>query len=189
MFGFYVWQIANVDSATERPGLSSSIGKALGFAAILWGCLALVGHATGGRDIFSPLSELSLGTNTQSKVELPFETTTTLTQTLSILDQAKQAEQPVLIDFYADWCFDCVRMKRTTFKEAEVARALAGWRLVMIDVTDTGDISQEVQKHFKVFGPPATLIISKQGHEREDLRQYGYMDTGEFLTLISRVER
>lgn len=187
VFGFYVWQISNIDSATQRPGLLASTGKAIGFASILWGCLALLGHATGGREILAPLSELSLGSPPQTKIELPFETTTTLEQTLTILQAAKKAQQPVLIDFYADWCFDCVRMKRSTFKEPEVAAALEGWRLVVIDVTDTSEVSQAVKKHFNVFGPPATLVISKQGQEVSDLRQYGFMNKNEFISLISKV--
>lgn len=187
VFGFYVWQLANVDSATERPGLAASIGKAIGFAAILWGCLALLGHASGGRQILSPLSELKLGSSSAVEIQLPFETTTTLEQTTAILAQAQAAQQPVLVDFYADWCFDCVRMKRTTFKSPEVAAALSGWRLVIVDVTDTSPASEAVKRHFNVFGPPATLMIASSGEERLDLRQYGYMHKDEFIAKASSV--
>ncbi len=187
VFGFYVWQLANVDSATERPGLAASLGKAIGFAALLWGCLALIGYASGGRQILSPLSELSFNSSNAVEVQLPFETTTTLEQTSAILAQAKAAEQPVLIDFYADWCFDCVRMKRTTFKSPEVAAALNGWRLVVVDVTDTSPASETVKRHFNVFGPPATLMIAASGEERLDLRQYGYMQADEFIAKVQSV--
>jgi len=93
-----------------------------------------------------------------------------------------------LIDFYADWCLDCKRMHRTTFKEASVAQALESWDLIEIDVTDTSDASEEVKKFFNVFGPPATLYISADGQEFENLRQYGYMKTDDFLAILSQAK-
>ena len=185
--GFYIWQLANIDSATTQPGLLASIGKALAVASLIWGTLALMGHATGGREILSPLSELRVASSSSSSIVLPFETTTTLSATKAVLEDARKNQQAVLVDFYADWCFDCVRMKRTTFKEPAVAAALSGWKLLVIDVTNTSADSEELKQYFDVFGPPATLFIDPKGEELGDLRQYGYIPSGDLINLVNNI--
>ncbi|MEO0368617.1 MAG: protein-disulfide reductase DsbD [Pseudomonadota bacterium] len=182
--GFYLWQQASSDELSKDAALFASILKAVSFGLVLWGAMALVGHATGGRDITAPLSELSLGSGPANKIELPFQTTTTLTETQSLLDQAQENQKPVFVDFYADWCLDCQRMKRTTFREQSVANALSDWQLIEIDVTTTNNDSETLKKFFGVFGPPASIFIDRQGEELSDLRQYGYIAKNDFLGLI-----
>lgn len=185
--GFYLWQLAH----GSQQGLLSSSLKAAAMASLLWGSMSLIGAATGGDDIMQPLRTLSLGNNaqgSQEKSSLPFQTTTTLAGAKQLLAEAKAAGQPVLVDFYADWCLDCKRMHRTTFTEASIARALQGWKLIEIDVTETSKDSEEVKKYFSVFGPPATLFIRSDGQEASSLRQYGYMSESVLLEFLNKVE-
>ena len=91
-----------------------------------------------------------------------------------------------MVDFYADWCLDCKRMHKTTFKKGRVIDALKPWSVVEIDVTDTSKSSEEVKRFFNVFGPPATLFFKSNGEEHADLRQYGYLSEDDFLKILSR---
>lgn len=186
--GFYCWQLA--DEVTHK--IVSSCIRAISAGIIIWGAMALVGGSQNGKDILQPLSSLSIGQSSSSSVEdsraeLPLVSTTTLVEVQALLQSAKDQQKAVLIDFYADWCLDCKRMHRTTFKSPAVIAALKSWSFIEIDVTDTSEVSEEVKRHFKVFGPPATLFITSDGQERLDLRQYGYIKEAAFLELVSQV--
>jgi len=187
--GFYCW---NLVKDIKLP-LAASLIQAISAVLILWGAMALVGGSQNGSDILNPLESLSLssGGNSESggdpRTKLNLTTVTTLAETTSLLQQAKQQGQPVLIDFYADWCLDCKRMHRTTFKSLAVQEALKSWKFIEIDVTDTSDASETVKRHFQVFGPPATLFYNSNGQENSNLRQYGFIKEQDFLKMLSQV--
>ncbi len=184
--GFYLWSLAT----TVIKPLASSLLKTAAAGLLIWGGMALVGGASKGDDILQPLSAVGFaakgGTN---EAKLVFNKTTKLAQVESQLEQAKLARQPVMLDFYAEWCLDCKRMHRTTFKSASVQAALSDWRLIEVDVTQTSADSEAVKQFFDVFGPPATLFFSASGQEQKQLRQYGYINEANFLSLLGQVKR
>ena len=179
--GFYIWQISQ---DIETPLLSSVI-RASGAALLIWASMALIGGSLGGSDILRPLNSISFNNGAGSSEKLKFTHTTTLNEVKNLMATAKQNHQPVMIDFYADWCTDCTRMQKTTYRRASIKSALEGWSLIEIDVTETSENSEQVKQFFKVFGPPATLFIESDGVERSDLRQYGYLNETELLSLIN----
>jgi len=69
--------------------------------------------------------------------------------------RAKREGKPVILDFYATWCTDCVRMEKTTFADPRVRAALKNYVLLQADVTDNNDASIAIKQKFGVFGPPA----------------------------------
>lgn len=184
--GFYLWSLA---TAVTKP-LSASLLKTAAAGLLIWGGMALVGGASKGDDILQPLSAVGFATKGgANEAKLVFNKTTKLAQVESQLEQAKLAGQPVMLDFYADWCLDCKRMHRTTFKSASVQVALSDWRLIEVDVTQTSADSEAVKQFFDVFGPPATLFFSASGQEQKQLRQYGYINEANFLSLLGQVKR
>lgn len=180
--GFFLWQI----TTDVSPGLLKSSVQAASSAAIGWGLIALVGASLNGTSILSPLENLSKSSTTNQQQSVEFTVTTRLDEVTNLLAQSLQSQQPVLVDFYADWCLDCKRMDRTTYKEREVINSLDNWSRIKIDVTDTNQDSEELKRYFSVFGPPATIFIRPNGTEYQDLRQYGYLDKENFLELVSR---
>jgi len=168
----------------------NSLLKAVCVLAILWGTASFVGALYGGKDISEPLEAVAFtsGSNATVDKKLPFNKITTVIEAKQLLTNAKAAKQAVLVDFYADWCLDCKRMQRTTFKEQSVHAALDNWLLIEADVTNTNDDSEALNKYFDVFGPPATLFIKTNGEEHQNLRQYGYMKKDDFLAIIAKAK-
>ena len=179
---FYLWGLAE-----QIPSLlTTSLFKAVSFAGLLWGAMALLGGANNSNgDILDPLASINFNAPAPT-ANLNFQTVTSQAQAVALLEQAKQSGQPALVDFYATWCLDCKRMHRTTFKDPAVVAALKNWRLIEIDVTQTNTDSQTVKQFFKVFGPPATLFFNADGSENTALRQYGYIKSENFLNLLAQ---
>ncbi|MFQ5936406.1 MAG: protein-disulfide reductase DsbD [Acidiferrobacterales bacterium] len=176
--------------------------KAVGTFLLIWGVLALIGGFAGHRDPLRPLpiSLLAAGTGAAPGAALRsaptaesqrlFERVTARAALEDRLRAARVAGRPVLVDYYADWCTDCVRMERLTFSDPRVREALVGrFVLLQLDVTDTFDPeSRALKQRFGVYGPPATLFLSTSGKERHDLRFYGFRSPDEFLQILRKAD-
>ena len=183
--GIYLFKMSSEASSS----LIEAAIKTVALVCIIWGTMALLGGASSkNEDILKPLSGISAAPSTtqNTAASLVFNKVTSLEETKNLLASAKTAGKPVMVDFYADWCLDCKRMHRTTYKEASVIDALKGWEIIEIDVTDTSDKSETVKQFFGVFGPPATLFFKADGIEKTTLRQYGYMNEEVFLNIINQ---
>jgi thiol:disulfide interchange protein DsbD len=170
-----------------------TLWKGLGTVLLLWGVLALFGGLMDERDILKPiplqnLTGLSAGNPAAAAPagEL-FHRYSQLKDIEDALARAKRAGKPVILDFYATWCTDCVRMEKTTFADARVRAALKNYVLLQADVTDNNDASIAIKQKFSVFGPPALLLFGADGAEKKDLRFYGYRNAEEFLVLLGKV--
>lgn len=168
------------------------LAKGVGVLMLVWGVLALLGGMTGNRDILRPLvlsdiiaaSERSAG---DQVVHTLFTRVNSETELDAQLLQARAAGKPVLLDYYADWCVDCIRMEKATFQDPQVNRVLReGFILLQVDVTDPYDErTRAIKKRYGVFGPPAMLFFARDGVERPELRRYGFIGPEEFLSHIS----
>jgi thiol:disulfide interchange protein DsbD len=159
-----------------------------GAAAVLliWGTLALIGGLAGNRDIFRPVP-FNLSPNTAGLPATPFQRITSLRDLENYLSHAKVAGKPVIVDFYADWCIDCVRLEKATFSDPRVRQKMSGFVLLQADVTDNTPDAKAIKQRLAVLGPPATLFFSASGEERADLRFYGFKSADEFLAVLAQV--
>ena len=109
-------------------------------------------------------------------------------RTLAELEgRIKSAGQPVMIDFYADWCVSCKEMERFTFADARVRAKLAGWTLLQADVTANSDEDKALLQRFNLYGPPGIIFFDAQGREIDGVRVVGFMSADEFLGLLARL--
>jgi len=100
------------------------------------------------------------------------------------LARASAAGKPVMLDFFADWCIECVRMENTTFKDPGVLAGLSDFVLLRADVTPNDAQDQALLKRFGLFGPPALLFFGTDGRELRAQRFIGYMDADDFRDHI-----
>lgn len=183
-----------VQSLPEHANGWRYLWKGVGIVLLVWGVLALLGGMAGNRDIMKPVdvsagliasSNRVEGGTGQQPVHL-FKQVTTLQDLDQALAQAREAGKPVVLDYYADWCVDCLRMEKSTFADTVVHQALADFVLLQADVTDPNNQSgRAIKKRYGVFGPPAMLFFDRSGREVRALRRYGYMDSAEFLAHIA----
>lgn len=184
-------------SLPANAGGWNYLWKGLGTVLLIWGVLALLGGFAGNRDFMNPLPISSLGVSTgapaagaPSTGEHLFQRVQSLRELEGRLAEAKAAGKPVMIDYYADWCTDCLRMEKATFAMPAVRAEMTGrFVLIQIDVTDPNDAEGRAMKQrFGVFGPPAMLFFDSKGVERRDLRAYGFRGPDEFLGMLRQVQ-
>jgi thiol:disulfide interchange protein DsbD len=165
--------------------------KGVGVLALVAGVALVVGALAGGRDPLQPLAGLRLseasidgGGRSGAPNEVRFERVATLAE----LDaRLKVAAQPVMLDFYADWCVSCKEMERFTFTDAKVRERLAGFTLLQVDVTDNTAEHQALLKRFRLFGPPGIIFFDARGQEIPGLRVIGFQNAERFLESLAQV--
>ena len=165
--------------------------KGLETGLLIWGILSLVGGLTGYRDVLRPVPTLLSGSDPSVNVAAQHDLFERITELATLEDRliaARLAGRPVIVDYYADWCTDCVRMERLTFANADVRAALDPFVLLQLDVTNAFDPqSSALKKRFGVYGPPATVFITASGDERRDLRFYGFRSADHFLQILNKL--
>jgi len=163
---------------------------ALGYGLILWGTLLLVGLAAGGRDALRPLHVLTrsgTGATTNGLPETTLPTFTRIQSRTELAQTLAHTQQPVLLDFYADWCVACREMEQFTFSDAQVARQMAGLILLQVDVTGNTAEDRALLKQFRLFGPPGMVFFDAQGALLPTARVIGFQDARRFSAVLDGV--
>lgn len=175
-----------------RPG--RQLWKAAGLMLAAWALLMLVGMAGGGRDPFRPLAPY-VGAGVAASGAAPASADVAeavkrrfvKVDSIAELEQAlAQADRPVMLDFYADWCVSCIEMERYTFSDIDVARKLDGFVLLQADVTRNQAEHRELLKRFRLFGPPGIIFFDAQGQEL-DVRVVGFQNAERFGKALDEV--
>ncbi|WMD23794.1 protein-disulfide reductase DsbD [Achromobacter seleniivolatilans] len=177
------------DALPAGAGAARMFGKGLGLLLALAAAAWLVGAASGGRDVLQPLSHLAAragapaGTASASG-EVHFTRVRNNAELDALLAQSRQ---PVMLDFYADWCVSCREMERFTFSDPGVAQRMAGMVLVQADVTANNADDRALLKRFRLFGPPGIMFFEPGGKELPDARVVGFQDAKRFTESLDRV--
>lgn len=101
------------------------------------------------------------------------------------LQLAKQANKPILLDFYADWCESCLAMEKEVLSKPDVQKSLASFTLLRVDVTANNSADQALMKQFNVIAPPVNVFFNSNGKELSQARIVGEVDKQEFLSKLT----
>ena len=79
------------------------------------------------------------------------------------LATAARDRTPVLIDFWATWCKNCLVMDKTTLADESVKEALAGYTKIKFQAEDLeAEPAAALMKRFKAIGLPTYVILKPQ---------------------------
>ncbi len=101
------------------------------------------------------------------------------------ISEAKASEQPIIMDFYADWCIPCLELDRKTFTDPEVIAAAEKFVRLKVDLThfDSPE-AEELRKRYDIAGVPTIVFLNTNGEEVRSSRIVGYVPPAEFLEKI-----
>lgn len=180
------------DALPAGAGAGRMFGKGLGLLLALAAAAWLVGAASGGRDVLQPLSHLAARAGAAPGVagvaadggEVHFTRVRNNAELDALLAQSRQ---PVMLDFYADWCVSCREMERFTFTDPGVAQRMSTMLLVQADVTANNADDRALLKRFRLFGPPGIMFFEPGGKELPDARVVGFQDARRFTESLDKV--
>ena len=169
--------------------------KGMGTVLLIWGVLSLLGSMQGNRDPLQPIdfSKLAVASGGHAATAEAGHVTFLPVKSIADLDRelarAKAEGKPVMIDFFATWCTDCLRMEKSTFSDAGIINTMKNFVSLQVDVTDPSDEETgAVQKRLGVFAPPAILFYDAKGNNLKDKNFYGYKGPKEFADHVASIK-
>lgn len=103
------------------------------------------------------------------------------------LSLAQAQHQPVILDFYADWCESCVSMDRHVFGKPDVQRKLSNYVLLRADLSANSEKDEALLKNYEVIAPPTVLFFDPTGREMNAQRIIGEVGAKEFLARLHMI--
>lgn len=164
------------------------LAQLLGLVLLVYALAAWVGALQGNSDPLRPLPQSS-AVRADSATGDGWLTLATTAELDAQLAAARAAGQPLMLDWYADWCVSCKVFEREVFAHPQVAPRLAGYRLIRFDITDSNAEQRALLDRYQLFGPPAILFFDRAGNELKDVRVVGELDAREFGERLDRAER
>ncbi|MFV0455443.1 MAG: protein-disulfide reductase DsbD [Pseudomonas sp.] len=178
--------LGTLEFSSKTP--RQKLAQLLGLVLLVYALAAWVGALQGGSDPLRPLPRATLST-TGGNVEMErWQTISTPAELETQLAAAAAANQPLLLDWYADWCISCKVIEREVFENPQIAPRLANYRLIRFDITDSNREQRALLDRYKLFGPPAVLFFDRSGKELAQVRVVGEIDAKLFSTHLDRAE-
>ena len=178
----------------------SRLKRGLALVLALYGAIMVVGAAGGGSDPWQPLKPLTQpqtessgqagGDNTAATADDgqhgPWIDVDGRQGLRDALARSADADTPVLVDFFAEWCVACKVMEDTTLSDPRVLDAMAGYDLYRVDITEINQENQNIMADYDIFGLPSFVFFAPDGDEIPESRVLGEMDSERFLKHLER---
>ncbi|AZL70793.1 MULTISPECIES: protein-disulfide reductase DsbD [Pseudomonas] len=163
------------------------LAQLLGLVLLVYALACWYGALSGQGDPLRPLPAPVVATApTQAKADA-WQTLTTPAALDAALAEAKAAGQPVLLDWYADWCISCKVIEHEVLNAEPVVKQLGAFRLLRFDITQSNAEQRALLDRYRLFGPPALMFFAANGSEMTTDRVIGEINAGDFAQILARV--
>ena len=164
------------------------LAQLLGLFLLVYGLACWYGALSGQSDPLRPIGH-SQPANTavsgSTQIAGQWLTVSTAPELNSALAQAKTAGQPLLLDWYADWCISCKVIEHEVLSDPKVLELLKGYQLVRFDMTASNAEQRALLDQYSLFGPPALMLFDKNGAEKSDQRVIGEINAKDFAERVA----
>ncbi|MDP3088491.1 MAG: protein-disulfide reductase DsbD [Methylotenera sp.] len=164
----------------------SKVGKGVAVILLILGVALLIGALSGAKSALQPLNAFTAKASSQFKAasSLAFTRITSIAELEKKLAETKG--QPVMLDFYADWCVACKELEDYTFSDQKVQQLLRNTTLLQVDVTANTDEDKALLKRFGLYGPPGITFFNANGQEMSTLKTIGFQDANRFSATLAK---
>ena len=166
---------------THRQKLAQLAGLILLVYALASWVGALQGHSDPLRPLDGPVAAATPSASGEQSAWQTIRSPGELTQALA---SAKAAGQPLLLDWYADWCISCKVIEREVLTAPAVTAQLGNYRLIRFDMTESNAEQRALLDQYQLFGPPALLLFAGNGDEQQALRVIGEINAADFAERL-----
>jgi thiol:disulfide interchange protein DsbD len=176
--------------ASQAGLVRQPLSRLLGLLALVYGLACWHGAFSGHSDPFKPLAgPASVQTQAGAITASRWQTITSDSQLQAAFAEAKAARQPLLLDWYADWCISCKVIEHEVLTDSRVVALLEGYRLVRLDLTDSNAEQRALLDRYQLFGPPALMLFGANGSEISGSRVIGEINAANFAERIISANR
>jgi thiol:disulfide interchange protein DsbD len=169
------------------------LAQLVGILALFYAFACWYGALSGHSDPFKPLARtgvaLANGNEAGSPSSAAWQTLTSDAQLQAVMAEAKAAGQPLVLDWYADWCISCKVIESEVLPHPQVAGLLKPYRLVRLDITESNAEQRAMLDRYKLFGPPALMFFAGNGTEVEGSRVVGEINAADFAQRLASTNR
>ena len=162
------------------------LAQLLGLFLLVYALACWYGALSGQSDPFNPVghSQPVAPAASAPQTEDQWQTVSTAGELDKVLAQASAAGQPLLLDWYADWCISCKVIEHEVLNNPQVLDRLKGYRLVRFDMTASNAGQRALLDRYQLFGPPALMFFGKNGSEISDQRVIGEINAADFAERV-----
>lgn len=156
-----------------KAGLAQAVLKGVGVLAVVAALLLRTTHAP----VAGELEWVTIRAD-DANAAAPFE---------AALARARASGQPVMIDFFAEWCAACKELDRFTYVAPAVQAEARRFVSVKVDGTNENDDVDKLYERFGVKGLPTVAFVDSSGNLLSEPRVTGFLAPEEFLRELQKV--
>ena len=164
------------------------LAQLLGLLLLTYGLACWYGALSGQGNPLNPLGPSQSISNATPAAPHPaghWLSISTPAELDNALAEATAAGQPLLLDWYADWCISCKVIEHEVLDNPRVLALLKGYRLIRFDMTASNPEQRALLDHYRLFGPPALMFFGKNGAEISDQRVIGEINAADFAERVA----